>query len=139
MFNLKKLNLSYNLLTNKIFSLYISKNENEELKEDKNEFKKLYKINLSFNEELSCESIEDLDLFYNFIYKTPSLKKMTFYETKFEKDYLNLFKNNAEKINKLESKISNQNLKIVFQKKIFTYNTDILKLTNLIKFENKEF
>ena len=139
LFNLKKLNLSYNLLTNKIFSLYISKNENEELKEDKNEFKKLYKINLSFNEELSCESIEDLDLFYNFIYKTPSLKKMTFYETKFEKDYLNLFKNNAEKINKLESKISNQNLKIVFQKKIFTYNTDILKLTNLIKFENKEF
>ena len=139
LFNLKKLNLSYNLLTNKIFSLYISKNENEELKEDKNEFKKLYKINLSFNEELSCESIEDLDLFYNFIYKTPSLKKMTFYGTKFEKDYLNLFKNNAEKINKLESKISNQNLKFVFQKKIFTYNTDILKLTNLIKFENKEF
>ncbi len=138
LFNLKKLNLSYNLLTNKIFSLY-TKNENEELKEDKNEFKKLYKINLSFNEELSCESIEDLELFYNFIYKTPSLKKMTFYGTKFEKVFLNLFKNNAEKINKLESKISNQNLKIFFQKKIFTYNTDVLKLTNLIKFENKEF
>ena len=133
--NLKKLNLSYNFITNEIFTLYIEKNNenNNEIKDEKCIFEKLIKLDLSFNEYITYNTIEDLELFYNFISEIPLIQKIKLQGTKFENDYFNKYTENQNIINELESKLSNKKLKIYFQLKFIT--NKILNSFKIISFK----
>ena len=137
--NLKKLNLSYNFITNELFTLYKEKNnENKnEIKDEKCIFEKLIKLDLSFNKNILFNTIDDLKIFYDFISEIPSLQKVKLQGTKFENDYLNKFSENQNIINELESKLPNKNLKIYFQFQFI--NNKILNSFKIISFKNKTF
>ena len=135
--SLKKINLSYNFLTNEIFNLYKPKNKEEnELKEEKIIFEKLLKIDLSFNKEIKCENINELEQFYSFISETPFLRKVKLQGTKFEYNYFDRILKDEEKLNEIESNIPNKNLIIYFQKKF--QNQNVFKILNIIAFKDKK-
>ena len=135
--SLKKINLSYNFLTNEIFNLYKPKNKEEnELKEEKIIFEKLLKIDLSFNKEIKCENINELEQFYSFISETPFLRKVKLQGTKFEYNYFDRILKDVEKLNEIESNIPNKNLIIYFQKKF--QNKNVFKILNFIAFKDKK-
>ncbi len=135
--NLKKINLSYNFLTNEIFNLYKPKNKEEnELKEEKIIFEKLLKIDLSFNKEIKCENINELEQFYSFISETPFVRKVKLQGTKFEYNYFERILKDEEKLNEIESNIPNKNLIIYFQKKF--QNKNVFKVLNIIAFKDKK-
>ena len=118
--NLKKINLSYNFLNNEIFDLFKVKSKDEngnEVKEEKCLFEKLLKIDFSFNEDISCGSMNDLKIFYTFISETPSLRKIKLQGTKFESDYYSIANENHNEVIKIQSEIPNKDLKIFFQLK----------------------
>ena len=120
MLSLKKLNLSYNFLNNEIFDLFKVKSKDEngnEVKEEKCLFEKLLKIDFSFNEDISCGSMNDLKIFYTFISETPSLRKIKLQGTKFESDYYSIANENHNEVIKIQSEIPNKDLKIFFQLK----------------------
>ena len=134
--SLKKINLSYNFLTNDIFNLYKPKKiEENEGKEEKIVFEKLLKLDLSFNEQIKCENINDLEQLFDFISETPSLRKIKLQGTQFENDYWKVLLKEKEKVNKIESNIPNKNLKLFFQLKYVTKKKD--KNQNLIGYKNK--
>ena len=138
--NLKKINLSYNFLNNEIFNLFKTKNKDEnenenEIKEEKCLFEKLLKIDLSFNEAISCEKIDDIKLFYNFISEIPSLRKIKLQGTKFESDYYSIVNVHQNEVNKIESEIPNKNLKMFFQSKFL--NNRINSFSKILVFKNK--
>ena len=135
--SLKKINLSYNFLTNEIFNLYKPKKKEEnELKEEKIIFEKLLKIDLSFNKEIKCENINELEQFYSFISETPFLRKVKLQGTKFEYNYFERILKDEEKLNEIESNIPNKNLIIYFQKKF--QNQNVFKILNIIAFKDKK-
>ena len=135
--SLKKINLSYNFLTNEIFNLYKPKKKEEnELKEEKIIFEKLLKIDLSFNKEIKCENINELEQFYSFISETPFLRKVKLQGTKFEYNYFDRILKDEEKLNEIESNIPNKNLIIYFQKKF--QNQNVFKILNIIAFKDKK-
>ena len=135
--SLKKINLSYNFLTNEIFNLYKPKKKEEnELKEEKIIFEKLLKIDLSFNKEIKCENINELEQFYSFISETPFLRKVKLQGTKFEYNYFERILKDEEKLNEIESNIPNKNLIIYFQKKF--QNQNVFKILNIISFKDKK-
>ena len=135
--SLKKINLSYNFLTNEIFNLYKPKKKEEnELKEEKIIFEKLLKIDLSFNKEIKCENINELEQFYSFISETPFLRKVKLQGTKFEYNYFERILKDEEKLNEIESNIPNKNLIIYFQKKF--QNQNVFKILNFIAFKDKK-
>ena len=137
MLSLKKINLSYNFLTNEIFNLYKPKKKEEnELKEEKIIFEKLLKIDLSFNKEIKCENINELEQFYSFISETPFLRKVKLQGTKFEYNYFERILKDEEKLNEIESNIPNKNLIIYFQKKF--QNQNVFKILNIIAFKDKK-
>ena len=136
--NLKKLNLSYNFLTNEIFTLYKEKNNenNNEIKDEKCIFEKLITLDLGFNEKISINLIDDLKIFYNFISEIPSLQKVKLQGTKFENDYFNKFSENQNIINELESKLPNKKFKIYFTFKFI--DNKILNSCKIISFKNRK-
>ena len=136
--NLKKITLGYNFLNNEIFNLFKTKNKDEnenEIKEEKCLFEKLLKIDLSFNEAISCEKIDDIKLFYNFISEIPSLRKIKLQGTKFESDYYSIVNVHQNEVNKIESEIPNKNLKMFFQSKFL--NNRINSFSKILVFKNK--
>ena len=136
--SLKKINLSYNLLNNEIFNLFKVKNKDENENEEKDEkclFEKLLKLDFSFNEDISCESINDLKVFYTFISEIPSLRKIKLQGTKFESDYYSIVNQHQNEIIKIESEIPNKNLKIFFQSKFI--NNRINSFSKSLAFKNK--
>ena len=138
MLSLKKLNLSYNFLNNEIFDLFKVKSKDEDVNEVKKEkclFEKLLKIDFSFNEDISCGSMNDLKKFYTFISETPSLRKIKLQGTKFESDYYLIANENHNEVIKIQSEIPNKDLKIFFQLKFL--NNRINSFGKSLVFKNK--
>jgi len=123
LFNLKKLNLSNNFLTNEIFQFDFSCLEKLEI------------IDLSFN-ELEMKNLDYFNDFYNFINKIRNLKLIKFQGNHdFQKDFFILLKHNFNEIKEKLIKIKRKNIRFIFELEFNgIQNLDHL---NLIEYKEK--
>ena len=123
LFNLKKLNLSNNFLTNEIFQFDFSCLEKLEI------------IDLSFN-ELEMKNLDYFNNFYNFIEKIRNLKLIKFQGNHdFQKDFFILLKHNFSEIKEKLIKIKRKNIRFIFELEFNgIQNLDII---NLIEYKEK--
>ena len=123
LFNLKKINLSNNFLTNEIFQFDFSCLEKLEI------------IDLSFN-ELEMKNLDYFNNFYNFIEKIRNLKLIKFQGNHdFQKDFFILLKHNFSEIKEKLIKIKRKNIRFIFELEFNgIQNLDII---NLIEYKEK--
>ena len=123
LFNLKKINLSNNFLTNEIFQFDFSCLEKLEI------------IDLSFN-ELEMKNLNDFNNFFNFVDKIRNLKLMKFQgNNDFQHGFFMLLKYNFSAIKDKLIEIKKRNIRFIFE---LDFNgIQNLDIVNIIEYKEK--
>ena len=123
--NLVSLNLSYNFISNNFFTLCCGQDILLE---------KLKVLDLSMN-QINCKDLEEFKQIEIFINNYQRLKKIKIQQNNFTKDIINLYKNNATKMNEIISKLKIKEIKFLVDTKHVMLIKD--KLNEIIAFKDK--
>ena len=123
--NLEELNLSNNFITIKIFNLLLKNDISIE---------KLYSLDLS-NNNIKSLSFDEYNEIEKFIDKHSQLKKIKFQHSSFCQDLLLLLQTEKEKIEKINKKLINREIKFIIENE---YKLLITNVKDLFELKDKE-